>query len=102
MNRGRQWIMLDNFRRKLFLKKELKQKLLKSLVKNSSLPVAYRYIAAYNRVKINRWSFIVQQRNRCAVTGRVWSVMRYTKYSRFVFRTESYKGNLPGFSRASW
>ena len=40
--------------------------------------------------------------HRCAFSGRVWSVNRKTRYSRFLFRTESYDGNIPGCRRASW
>lgn len=102
MNRKFQWKLLDNFKRKLFLKQQLKNILLKSFLVNKNLPLSYRYLAFFEKIKIKRWAKIIQQRNRCIVTGRVHNVLRNTKYSRFVFRSESYAGNLPGFRRASW
>lgn len=102
MIREEQWKLLDNFRRKLFLKNEIKKKLLIGIINNRSLPLAYRYLALWNRSKIVRSSSYTQQQNRCVKTGRIWAVRKQTQYSRFFFRTESYKGNLPGFRRASW
>lgn len=102
MIRENRWKMVDNFRRKLFLKNELKKIILKSIIKNTNLPLSYRYFALYNKSKLFRLSSIVQQKNKCVKTGRVWSTVKMTNYSRFVFRTESNNGNLPGFKRASW
>lgn len=94
--------MLDNLKRKLFLKNEIKRFLLKSLIVNQNLPLIYRYFAYYNKIKLSRMSSIIQQKNKCTQTGRVWTTVKMTNYSRFVFRKESYSGNLPGFKRASW
>ena len=44
--------MLDNFRRKLFLKNELKRFILKSIIKNTNIPITYRYFALYNKSKL--------------------------------------------------
>jgi len=102
MIRENRWKMLDNFRRKLFLKNEIKRLILKSIIKNSHLPLSYRYFALYNKSKLLRLSSLNQQKNKCVQTGRTWSTVKLVKYSRFLFRTESNKGNLPGFRRASW
>ena len=63
--------MLDNFRRKLFIKNELKKIILKSVIKNKQLPLTYRQFASYNKNKLVRFSSIVQQKNKCVKTGRV-------------------------------
>lgn len=102
MDRAKQWIFMDNMKRKIFLKYEIKKIVLKGLKKNSKLPFTYRYYAFYQLIKTPRWSTIGQVVNRCAVTGRALSVKKKTHYSRFFFRTEAYKGHLPGFKRASW
>ena len=102
MIRESQWKLMDNFKRKLFLKNELKRLLLSGLLKNTHLPLAYRYLALWHKSKLIRTSSSTQQQNRCVKTGRIWYVLKTTQYSRFFFRTESYKGNLPGFKRASW
>ena len=102
MIRSNQWKYFDSFKRKLFLKNELKLVLLKSFISNKNLTLSQRYYALYLKSKIIRLSSKTQIQNRCVKTGRIWSVKKYTNYSRFFFRTESYKGNLPGFQRASW
>lgn len=102
MPRETQWKLVDNFKRKLFLKHEIKKIILKSILKNDNLPRTYRYFAFFNKSKLIRQSSISQQKNKCVKTGRRWYLVKNTKYSRFVFRIESYKGHLPGFSRASW
>lgn len=102
MNRETKWKMIDNLKRKLFLKHELKKIILRSIIKNDLLPRTYKYFALYNKSKLIRRGAISQQRNKCIKTGRMWYLVKSTQYSRFIFRTESYKGHLPGFSRASW
>ena len=102
MIRENRWKYLDNLRRKLFVKNELKKILLKSIIKNTKLPLSYRYFALYNKSKLLRFSSITQQKNKCVINVRTWSTVKLTRYSRFLFRTESNKGNLPGFRRASW
>lgn len=102
MSRVKQWIYLDKVRRKIFIKYEVKKVILNSLIKNNSLPFVYRYYALYNKSKISRYSSVVQQRNRCVLTGRVWNVTKKVQYSRFIFRTQAYAGNIPGCRRASW
>ena len=102
MIREEQWKNLDNFKRKIFLKNELKRLILKSIIKNENLPNTYRYFALFNKNKLIRTSSHIQHQNRCVRTGRIWSISKLTQYSRFVFRTSSYNGNLPGFKRASW
>lgn len=102
MIRETQWKSMDILRRKLFLKNELKRLILTSLIRNTKLPLTHRYLALYSKSKLYRSSSKTQQQNRCVSTGRIWGVNKHANYSRFLFRTESYKGNLPGFSRASW
>ena len=102
MNRENRWKKLDNFKRKLFLKNELKSIILKNIINNEKLPTTCRYFALYNKSKMLRLSSKIQQKDKCVISGRIWSTVKLTKYSRFVFRIESNKGNLPGFKRASW
>lgn len=102
MIRENRWKMLDNFKRKLFLKNELKRIILTSLIKNTNVPLHNRYFAFYNKSKLIRASSLNQQKNRCVTTGRIWSTVKNTRLSRFNFRTESNNGHLPGFKRASW
>lgn len=102
MIRKNQWILCDNLNRTLFIKNEVKKKILKSILKNSYLPISYKYLINYFKLKSLRKSNFIQQNNRCVGTGRIWAVSKLTNYSRFMFRSASYKGNLPGFKRSSW
>lgn len=102
MDRETRLRYLDNLRRKLFLKTEIKRILLNSIIQNRYLTPTYRYLALYNKTRLGRLNSKVQHKNRCVRSGRIWSVNHLTKYSRFIFRVESYHGHLPGFKRASW
>jgi len=93
--------VIDKYRRRVFLKYELKRLVLKSVTKSESLPYAVRYFALYKRNHVLRFAAVIEQRNRCIVTGRVWNVLQKVRYSRFFFRTEAYHGNIPGCRKAS-
>lgn len=102
MIREKKWIAMDKYRRQLFLKFELKRLLLKTITKNESNFYAVRMFSVYKKSILIRVSSKIEQRNRCVITGRVFNVLKKTKYSRFVFRLESYIGNMPGCKKASW
>lgn len=61
---------MDKLKRKLFIKQEIKKKILKSILKNSYLPLSYRYFAYFLKIRINRKNNYIQQINRCVKTGR--------------------------------
>lgn len=102
MDRRDRWKFLDKLRRKNFLKYEIKKIILLSIIKNTNIPRTHRYYAIYNYSKISRSRSLIQHKNRCIKSGRRWSIVKPTKYSRFVFRNEVIYGNLPMFKRASW
>lgn len=102
MKRYKQWILMDNFRRKIFIKYELKKRILKSIIKNDNLPFTLRYYAYYSQSKLTRFAVSSKHNNRCVRTGRLHGVIQKTQYSRFVIRRESHDGNIPGCRRASW
>lgn len=43
-----------------------------------------------------------RHKNRCAVTGRSKSFLRYFGISRLQFREMAHRGQLPGVRKASW
>lgn len=102
MKRKNQWILIDNFKRKYYLKKELKYKLLKSLINNCNNTLLIKYFFFILKIRSKQKFSIINQNNKCIKTGRIKSINTFTRYSRFVFRDENYLGNLPGFKRASW
>lgn len=102
MDRRMRWKFLDRMRRKNFLKQEIKKIILSSIIDNTELPRVYRYYALYNYSKISRSNSLIQHKNRCVKSGRVWSVVKSTRYSRFIFRNEVAYGNIPMYKRSSW
>lgn len=70
MIRQQQWKLLDNFRRKTFIKFELKKQILKSILTNTKLPLTYRYYASFQLSLLPKAGSFTKQRNRCVVSGR--------------------------------
>ena len=70
MTRQRQWRLLDNFRRKAFIKTELKRNLLRSITKSQDTPLSHRYVAQFNLVHLPRQASPNKPTNRCVESGR--------------------------------
>jgi small subunit ribosomal protein S14 len=102
MTRHDQWKLLDNFRRKSFVKTELRRMMLRSITQSKTTPLSQRYVAQFGLSHLPRQASRNKIQNRCVVSGRNWNVMRKTQYSRFVFRQKAYFSFLPAVRRASW
>lgn len=102
MSRHSLWVYTSNLQRHTFLKTELKRKILKSFKLNRNISYIRRYLAAFYLTHLPNKSSLSFTVYRCLRSGRTWSVNRTTGLSRFILRTEAYKSNLPGLSRASW
>ena len=46
--------------------------------------------------------FKVRQHNRCKICGRPHGYIRKFEMCRVCFREQSYKGAIPGVTKASW
>jgi ribosomal protein S14 len=95
------YVKFDYFKRKFYIKYEVKSRILKSFMYSDQLLNATRYLAFYQKIKIIRIGNKNQHTNRCFESGRTHGIITKTRYSRFKFRTESYKGNIAGFQRVS-
>ena len=93
--------MLDHIRRRNHIKFELKNRLIRSILKTPSLTFAQRHLAIYAKSSIPRSSSITRISNRCVYTGRKFSVLRKFQMSRFALRDKAYDGYLPGLRRHS-
>ncbi len=55
---------------------------------------------------IEKWNrepkFEVRRYNRCKICGRPHGYMRKFEMCRICFREQSYKGAIPGVTKASW
>lgn len=101
-NRQHHWKILDQIRRKNYIKFEVKRKLLQSASGTNSLSVATRYLACYKKSSIPRSSSLTRVVNRCVYTGRKYSTLHKFQMSRFVLRVKAYEGLIPGLRRSSW
>jgi len=81
-------------------KMKRKQKTIaKYAAKRAALKAAKDYAAL---AELPRDSSPTRHKNRCMVTGRSRSVIRYFGISRLQFREMAHKGQLPGVKKASW
>jgi ribosomal protein S14 len=101
MDRHELWKSVDLYKRKLFIRNEIKKQLLKSIKKNKYATYLQRSRASFYLSNLPLTANLSVINNRCFVTGRSQSVDRKTRTSRFVFRNKVYQSDLPGFSRAS-
>lgn len=70
MDRHNLWLSVDKYKRKLFIKKELKRLILKSIKVNKKCSLSRRYLAAYLLSKQPRFSALNFYNNRCTISGR--------------------------------
>lgn len=102
MDRHSLWIKTDANKRKFFLKFELKRSLLKSLKLNKITKLSNSYSASFYLLKLSKFSSKSHPKGRCIISGRSKAIDKKTGLSRFFFRKEVYKSNIPGLKRASW
>ena len=93
--------MLDLFRRKSFVKFELRKTLLKANLKLQSQPLIRKYNLQFKLVTIPHIASRNKLQNRCITSGRNKNVIRRIRSSRFVFRHKAHFAYLPGCRRAS-
>lgn len=94
--------MVDNYKRHIFLKNEIKKRLLKSIILNKDTSIHRRYLASFYLTRFPKFASRCIPVNRCIISGRSSGVNRQTNFSRFIFRNSVYNSTLPGFRRASW
>ncbi|REJ99455.1 MAG: 30S ribosomal protein S14 [Acidobacteria bacterium] len=75
---------------------------LRSRVKDLSIPLEEREIAARMLNKLPRDSSPVRVRNRCNLSGRPRAYYRKFGLSRIALRALALRGELPGVTKSSW
>ena len=96
------FIQRDKNRRKLIAKYELKRVQYKSLIKDFSIPKGIKNVYIEKLNKLPRNSSKIRIKNRCILTGRGHSVLRFCGLSRLKFRDLASQGLLMGVIKASW
>jgi small subunit ribosomal protein S14 len=92
----------DNKKRLLFSKHELKRLELTSVVHDLNFSKEIRYKSLQQLNKLPRNSSKIRIKNRCVLTGRGHSVLRFCGFSRLKFRELASQGRLVGVTKASW
>lgn len=80
---------------------EYKRLLWLSLYQNQKLPAKLRRKFLI-KLRSNRNASFVRLKNRCLITNRAKSVIRFFQMSRIVFRNYAREGLLTGVKRSSW
>jgi len=88
-------------RRNLIKKIEKKRRLWLAIVNNQQLPEAIR-IKFFKKLRSTRNYSTVRVKNRCLVSNRAGSVIRFFRLSRIVFRLYAREGLLSGVRKSSW
>ena len=81
---------------------ELKRLQLSSLIQDSTLSKQIRAQCLRELNKLPRNSSRIRIKNRCILTGRGHSVLRFCGLSRLKFRELASQGLLMGVTKASW
>nr|ANA57045.1 ribosomal protein S14 [Pyramimonas parkeae] len=93
---------IDQYRRQLFSKNEVKRLLYKAIAKDISLNNKIREKAICKLMSYPKNASITRLQNRCIITGRSRGVYQRFKLSRLSFRRLAVKGLIPGVFKASW
>lgn len=96
------FIQRDKKRRFLYSKYELKRLELVSLIQDLTISKEIRYKSLQELNKLPRNSSPIRIKNRCVLTGRGHSVLRFCSLSRLKFRELAAQGILMGVTKASW
>lgn len=92
----------DQTRRRLYAAYEFERLYFLCLQNDLKLPRFLRYRAAQLLNRLPRNSSRVRITNRCILTGRSHSVLRFCRLSRVKFRELALQGVLPGITKSSW
>ena len=96
------FIERDKKRRSICLKYELKRLELTSIIQDLTFSKEKRYLSLKELNKLPRNSSKIRIKNRCILTGRGHSVLRFCGLSRLKFRDLASQGLLMGITKASW
>jgi ribosomal protein S14 len=95
-------IQRDKKKRILYKKYELKRLQLTSILHDLNIPKDIRYQSLQQLNLLPRNSCKIRIKNRCVLSGRGRSVLRFCGFSRLKFRELASQGRLMGITKASW
>ena len=92
----------DRTNRSAFRDIEMKNFILKSIVKNTDISSSVKLNATHVLISQNKKGSIVKKNNRCLLTARKSSVDSKLKLSRTVLFKSASRGLISGFKKLSW
>ncbi|KAK8155024.1 mitochondrial 40S ribosomal protein MRP2 [Phyllosticta citrichinensis] len=92
----------DHTKRKTFAEFEPQRQALRYIIRNTTLPPRIRAQAQLELTQMHAYTRPTQIKNRCIMGGRGRGIMSDFRLSRYQFRFQALKGNLPGVKKASW
>lgn len=102
MKRGKKNIVRDQFKRLYYLKVELKNIILKSIIQNKTTKPIIRNYANYKKTLIIRRASIANQNNVCLLRGRIRGVWKFSQLSRHAMIKLAIYGGLHNTKVKSW
>jgi small subunit ribosomal protein S14 len=100
---GNRGIAKDHMRRLLFQQHEVDRAVFKAVTSDKSVPLEHRLqVQRLFETEVPRDSAANRVVNRCVLTGRARSVLRFARMSRIMVRQLAHGGFLPGIAKASW
>lgn len=95
-------IYKEIFKKKKFIKNEIKKIILKSITQNKNVKPIYRASALYKLSKMDRKTTISKHRNVCLKTGRNKGIYKLTNFSRHYMRKLFCKNILQNLKISKW
>lgn len=93
MGRKLAWKLLDNYKRKFFIKNEFKR-LFMGINRNKFLNELEIEYIKFKKSRLNVIGSRTRLNNRCVVSGRNYNVLNKFGYSRFILRDELKKSSI--------
>lgn len=96
-------ILHDFYKKKIFLKNEIKKIILKNIIFNKNINPELRMFAKIKIQKINKNNYISKQNNNiCIKTGKIKSVYNMTNFSRHYMKKLAISNNLQNIKISNW
>lgn len=98
MKREYKNIRLDNIKRKLFLKNEIKKLILKSIFQNRYIKNTKRFYIKIKLLQFKKQGAIAFQKKRCILTGQSNSIYKNFEINRHMVKKLNIFGMIPNIT----
>lgn len=102
MKREYKNIRLDNIKRKLFLKYEIKKLILKSIFQNRYIKNTKRFFIKIKLLRFKKQGAITFQKKRCVLTGQSNSIYKNFEINRHMVKKLNIFGMIQNVTIKKW